>query len=131
MMRDRMRRLKDWTTYEQEREIEKCRFRQEEMLRGIRDIAGERTKLTTPELLTRHNAISFQEDASSGAAAPKSSRYLATMDPRLLSGPGHGGRSEVAKDLPLNEEESFWKARQASIDLFSVTIAPPPSSPDL
>ena len=60
MTEDRARRLKDWTSYEQEMETERRQFRQEEMLRGIRDIVDEGPTRTL---------------------APGASNFLMTVDP--------------------------------------------------
>jgi hypothetical protein len=58
MTEDRVRRLRDWTNYEQEEEVERDRFRQEDMIRGIRDIVAEREESESPDHRSPVNVFS-------------------------------------------------------------------------
>jgi hypothetical protein len=141
MTEDRVRRLRDWTDYEQEIEVERDRFRQEDMIRGIGNIVAE-----------REGSMSPGDGVMSRTLRDSSSNFLMTVDPRLLTAPGRAERIEITPDsssftgqvldlnqarrcasrnLSLGTEEGLMKTRQPSIGVFSVTLASPPSSPEL
>jgi hypothetical protein len=84
MTEDRARRLKDWTSYEQEMETERRQFRQEEMLRGIRDIVEGQGKSRVAEPLDRATLTCHLDEGPTRTLAPGSSNFLMTVDPRIL-----------------------------------------------
>jgi len=152
MRKDRVRRLKDWTGYEQRMEMERRQFRQEEMMRGIRNIVEGWGKSQTPKQLEEAPSTYYLDNGTAGTPALGSSNFLMTVDPRILKRRrGLDGTIEIAvnppsstsqvcgsdhshqngsRDLALERRESFRESHQPPINVFSVMIASPPSSPD-
>ena len=137
MTEDRVRRLRDWTNYEQEVEEERSRFRQEDMVQGIRDIVAEHDGSSSPDL---------PADTTSGDPVDASSNFLMTIDPRLLDhrrvhesinvspnssfGPGQVLNPNRACQV-ASREDDFRRPRHSPVNVFSVMVSPTPSSPDL
>jgi hypothetical protein len=148
MTEDRTRRLEDWGGYEQEMEIEQTRFRQLEMLRGIRGIAEEQDSSPEPELIVNPNPDPPSADDSSNGSTEQSSSFLMTVDPRFLELRRAEGITEVAvtpstHQLPgqiinidrarraLSGEADLRQSHHPPISVFSVIIPSRPSSPEL
>jgi len=142
MAEDRNRRLRDWRANEDRAAEAKEKFRQNEMLKGIRNIIAERDIPLTPELLRRPTPIpTILHNITPGSdrinktikdAAPINS--FETIDPRLvkrreiLEGILEGLSTSTILDSPLIPSRLHTNS---PINVFSVSIPSPIGSPIL
>jgi hypothetical protein len=108
---DRAHRLRDWTGYEQEIKMERHQFRQEEMMRGIRNIVEGQGESQTPKPLSGATLNHYLDDGPAETPTPGSSNFLMTVDPRLLKHQqGLEDSIEITPDSPLSSLHSLHGA---------------------
>src|SRR5882672_12574562 len=152
MTEDRVRRLRDWMNYEQEEEVERDHFRQEDMIRGIRDIVAEREGSESPDQLPGPILTLTSDGVMPRAPNNSPSNFLMTIDPRILKRRrGTEDIIEVTPDSPLARGQvlDLNRARclaskdsaldngveardhRSPVNVFSVAVCPTPSPPNL
>jgi hypothetical protein len=159
MSEDRLCRLRDWDAHEQEKEKEKEDFRQRKMVEGLKEVLAERDRSPTPELLIRPVSTSSTDDEISLPPTPISSPiYQDTIDPRLLKRQAvlkgilydakfpitseaflspeqilhiHRARRLASGEITLDGESDTIIYNEPPVEVYSVMVPSPPSSPNL